>query len=147
MKLINLLKQFFRKKEQPQIISYTELNNIIPYIKEQAGTIYLNNPNLKTLDYEYALLTKKQVEEFLKSDWTNWKIYRKEKFDCDDFAIVLWGKFHEKFGNCSVGFACSNEHAFNIFIDDKKKLWLIEPQTDKIFTSKLNRYKLKLVLI
>ena len=146
MGLLDFLKQLF-SKEQPQIISYVELNNIIPYIKNQSGKIILNNPNLKALDSEFALLTKKQVVEFLKSDWTNWRIYRKEKFDCDDFAIILWGKFHEKFGNCSVGFACSNVHAFNLFIDENRKLWIIEPQTDKIFTTNDNKYELKMVLI
>jgi len=147
MTFIDFIKQLFIKKEQPQIISYVELNNIIPYVKNQAGKIVLNNPNLKALDSQYALLTKKQVEDFLKSDWTNFRLYRKEKFDCDDFAIILWGKFHEKFGNCSVGFACSDEHAFNFCVDESRKLWIIEPQTDKIFTTSNKKYEIKFAMI
>jgi len=147
MIFIDILKLLFFKKEKPQIISYIELNNIIPYIRNQAGKIYLINPDLKVLDNEYALLTKTQIEEFLKSDWTNFRNYRKEKFDCDDFAIVLLGRFHEKFGNCSVGFACSDTHAFNFFVDEKRKLWLIEPQTDKIFISSNSKYKINFALI
>ena len=133
MNFFEFLFKLFAKKK-PQIINYIELNNLIPYLKNQGGVLHLINPNLETLDHEYALLTKEQVEDFLKSDWTNWRIYRKEIFDCDDFAIILLGKFHEKFGSCSVGFALSDIHAFNIFIDINKKVWIIEPQTDKILS-------------
>lgn len=147
MTFIDFLKQLFGRKEKPQIITYIELNNIIPFIKKQTEIIYLNNPNLKRLDSWYAALTKEQVKDFLKSDWTNFRFYRKEKFDCDDFAIILWGKFHEKFGNCSVGFACSDTHAFNFFIDENRKFWIIEPQTDKIFTTINKKYKIKFALI
>lgn len=146
MKFLKLLKLFFTK-DKKAFINRTQLNNIIPYVKIKNKKIILNHPNLKTLDSKFALLTKKQVQDFLKLDWTNWRVYRGEKFDCDDFAIILWGKFHEKFGNCSVGFGCSDSHAFLFFVDVNRKFWIIEPQNDRVFVSNANKYKVKFAII
>lgn len=77
--------------------------------------------------------------------------YRLEAFDCDDFAYVLLGKEREWFGKnspqslggstfawISGDLRLYNEteqygHAMNLFIDNEKKVWLIEPQNYKIY--------------
>lgn len=51
-------------------------------------------------------------------------VYVPERFDCDDFAAVLFGKW--------AGLAWTNVHALNWFIDENGKFWFIEPQTKKI---------------
>lgn len=79
--------------------------------------------------------------------------YRLESFDCDDYAYVLMGREREWYGLNSPSTSGSafgwisgdlrlhnetdwNYHAMNVFIDNNKKVWVIEPQTNEIFDPK-----------
>jgi len=146
--LINLLSSKIEPKQELSFgtISSVEIENFFP--SEQDGiTIKLFNNKVTVNDYNYKLPTKKQIADFLTLDSTNNYKYIMDEFDCDDFAIILHGKLRERFVNFAIGYAQSSTHSFNFFIDEKKKLWLIEPQTDKIFTTKDTRYKIEMVLI
>uniref|UniRef100_A0A6M3JPB7 Agglutinin C-terminal domain-containing protein n=1 Tax=viral metagenome TaxID=1070528 RepID=A0A6M3JPB7_9ZZZZ len=50
--------------------------------------------------------------------------YIPEKFDCDDFAAELYGKF--------AGLVWSDVHALNWFISEDNKFYFIEPQTRRL---------------
>ncbi len=50
--------------------------------------------------------------------------YEAEKFDCDDFAAKLYGKF--------AGLVWTNVHSLNWFFDESSTFWWIEPQTRKV---------------
>ena len=147
--MINWLKSLFKIKITPEkghgVIFANEIQKLIPSAKKDK--IYLTNPDLTIADKTYILPRKEQIENFLLSDSTNRYKYQTEMFDCDDFAMVLLGRLRERFPNFAIGFAASGEHAFNFFIDNTRKLWLIEPQTDKIFTSKSVKYKTTMALI
>ena len=133
MTFINFIKQFFKK---PKITIRIIVNK-----KEL-------NIKAKFLDNLYQLPQFNEVRDFINNDNLSFKKYRKEYFDCDDFAIILWGRLREQFQGCAVGFALSGTHAFNVFIDDKRKMWIIEPQTDKIFKYDNNpKYKIKTLII
>jgi len=68
--------------------------------------------------------------------------------DCDNFARSLSGRFSNvdlaglSFGECHVvlrheiGDGAQGAHAINIFMDADHKIWLIEPQSDRIYTPK-----------
>ena len=126
----------------PKTISSSELRT---HIYEHAKVEWLAEDSIYFLPTEENMTT---VINYLDAVFRKFGIYFiPEGLDCDDFAIILWGKFHEKFGNCSVGFATSNEHAFNFFIDENKKLWIIEPQNDTIFITNESKYKIKFAII
>lgn len=103
---------------------------------ETSNTIYLNNPMKITTDKNYSLLTLEQMETFLKNDKLNYRKLKEESFDCDDFSFVLLGRMKQKFKGFAIGIMFSYDHAYNIFIDENRIVYIIEPQTDKI--TKLN---------
>ena len=86
------------------------------------------------LDTKYKLTSKEKVEEFLLNDNVSFQKFRKEKNDCENFAVQLNGRLNEWAPEFALGFAISKNHAFNVFIDSDKKVWIIEPQTDKIMS-------------
>ncbi len=117
--------------------------------KKRKDVINLTPVKVYVIDEKYNLTNIKNIQKFLLKDLTNYKNYSAEKSDCDDFAIKLWARFKELHPNFALGFAISNSHAFNIFIDDQLKIWIIEPQTDRVFEYKnvKSKYKLKMVII
>lgn len=95
-------------------------------------------------DGTYRLLTKEQ--------WTQvaalcpshrFKHSRSEQLDCDDFVQIFRGWLAEKgYGNCAAGLIgtlhyfngnMSGGHATIGVIDTDRKVWIIEPQTGKIY--------------
>ena len=148
MTFFNFIKQLFLKEKIKTSIpiSATKIKTLIPY-SDGANIIYLTNPHVYNSDKSYKTIEKSEVEKFLKSDWTNFKFYKKETMDCDDFAFILLGKARERIPGGAFGWAASKTHAFNFFVDSNKKFWIIEPQTDKIFTSSDNKYQIKFCII
>lgn len=107
--------------------------------------------DLKVLanDSEYALLSREIVEEFLRSDHTDQRKYGRESLDCDDFALIVLGRFklwfHERCPGMGSAFGFISgdlrpqrapdqprPHAMCCFIDHERTVWLLEPQNDAI---------------
>ena len=74
------------------------------------------------------------MKAYLEEDYSNWKIYKKDTYDCDNFALHLWSKVKKDYPLLAFGYILSSSHAFNIFIDDKLQIWFVEPQSDKIMS-------------
>ena len=127
-------------------ITQTELKELF---KEDSKTINLTPLKIYTLDRKYNLTDLKNLNKFLFKYLTDAKSYEEETYDCDDFAIKLWAKFKSFYPNYALGLALSNSHVFNIFIDDKKKIWVIEPQNDQVmdYENITSKYKLKMIII
>jgi len=108
---------------------------------------HMGNVPIKLLDETYYIPTKKEVDKFLELDDTNLKKYKKDIFDCDNFAEVLCARA-ALFTNFHLIYAESKTHAYNYVItkdNGEFSLWLIEPQTDKIVPASeaknIDRYK------
>ena len=70
---------------------------------------------------------------FLAQDETNKMEYQSETLDCDDFAFRLKGQFSiPEWSGLALGICWTQNHALSCFVDEKWKLWFIEPQTDEI---------------
>ena len=90
-------------------------------------------------DEKYRVISKEEMAELLRKDDTNFLPYIPTYADCDDFSDVLLGQLTRK--TWSQGFAIGQlwfyteewGHAINFFVDGEK-LWLVEPQNDRIFT-------------
>ena len=125
-----------------ETISSAELKTII---KGAFG----NSITIIKADKDYALYSKSDLERFLSNDKVDKLKYANSKFDCDDFAISLCGKerswYRQAEGDAGSTFGILHgdlrkketdteprHHAVNYFIDENKKIWLIEPQTDEI---------------
>lgn len=64
--------------------------------------------------------------------------YSSEVFDCDNFSLMfsamsMYSAYKSGFNySIALGIAWSQTHAFNIFLDNTGKVWILEPQTGKV---------------
>lgn len=103
---------------------------------------------IHTPDPEYYNPTMDEVKQILEETKIERLTYKKNKFDCDNFALGLKWKVgktalkedHREVEYC-IGIVWGKikmndqwvNHAINWFIDDQGKIWLIEPQNDEVF--------------
>ena len=135
-----ILKLLFRKEIKFIPNSFGEIG--IGELRKKLG-----KGNWYLTDGKFKLTNLKQMMDWLIQDKENLTEYKDEINDCDNFAIQLAGRLNKAFPNFVVGYAQSSSHAFNIFMDENKKIWFIEPQSNTVFYSNAKRYKLKMVLI
>ena len=96
------------------------------------------NTPLYISDTMFQTTTKEELIRFLKEDIVDKNKYISEKYDCDDFSYQLMGNISSpKWGMLPFGILWSETpnggHAINCFIDNNREVWIIEPQSDKIF--------------
>ena len=90
------------------------------------GEIYLS-------DSTYLLCSVADISKFLQQDGTNKCKYQTEAYDCDNFSYRLMGQFSvPDWGQLAFGIVWSNFHALNLFVDEQRKVWFVEPQNDNI---------------
>lgn len=107
-------------------IEYKELHKLLKKGLGRKAHIYL-------VDAKYQLIEKSEMERFLKEDKTDLLTYVPEYFDCDDFSFRLMGQFSTPgWGGIAFGISFSKVHAFNIFVDAQKKIWILEPQSNNV---------------
>lgn len=137
-------------------ISYIDLEKII---KEKLPCT--KDISLTTADAVYTLVPYDEIYDYVNHhDKTNQIKYKPELYDCDDFSSTLSGNVRawfttlvsarksnnttEKLGGPAFGIVHGDirskkdptepsPHAMNFFVDEKKRLWLVEPQTDAFF--------------
>jgi len=125
---------FLIKKELPskirptstRVISAQGLLVILRRKFPDSGEIYLS-------DHNYLMCNKADIELFLRQDATNqWK-YQAETFDCDDFAIRLWGQFTiPEWSHLAFGMVWTQVHAMNILVTEDDEVFFVEPQSDEL---------------
>ena len=109
-------------------ITGSELHSIIRD-KFSEGDIHLSDP---WSEAHYSLCDIEDIEAFLDVDETNHYQYVSHKFDCDNFARLLWGQFgNPDWAHFAIGLFWSDKHAMVVCIDANEDLWLIEPQNDE----------------
>ena len=109
-------------------ITGAELYQIIRN-KFPEGDIHLSDPWSEAV---YSLCDIEDIEDFLDVDETNHYRYVQHKFDCDNFARLLWGQFGiPEWAHFAIGLFWSDLHAMVICVDANEDVWLIEPQTDE----------------
>ena len=85
-------------------------------------------------DTEYSLTSREEAEKIVKQSQTESRKWTKENHDCDNFSFALQGYWSKGLYSFPFGIAWSNNHAFNIFIDNTKQIWIVEPQNSKFYT-------------
>lgn len=123
------------KKEREEITA----GNLVHLLTKEFGSdavIYL-------VDYDYHLIDYAEMERFLAEDKTNLSKYVAEYHDCDDFSFRLMGQVSIP-GWSDIAFGIvfvmtpQGGHAVNCFVSTAKEVYLIEPQTDKMFSTPSN---------
>ena len=54
-----------------------------------------------------------------------------EAYDCEDFSYALMGFWRRIVGTVAFGIVWSDTHAFNFMVDEKRQIWIVEPQGNK----------------
>jgi hypothetical protein len=113
--------------------------------------------NIEFGDAYYGLPPKEYVEDvldrtyfdrepyILKTMTIDDKPWQRYLHDCDDFSRSLSGRFaHSDLSGLALGELkvrltteegeVKGAHAINFFVDDTKRVWMIEPQSDQIFS-------------
>ncbi len=126
MGIIESIKRLFKK---PPVVMATASDILEIIGKDVIHKVTLN-------DQRYILPTEKEVRRALLDLGISYLRSEREKdfFDCDDFAIILWGKMKEyrhgwAFGRLNVNNKrTALTHALNFFISNERKMILVEPQ-------------------
>jgi len=123
-------------------IGYNEVNYLLKPLTQ----------NLFISDLYFKTTSKEEAKKFSETTRLIYREWKREKFDCDNFSFALMGYWNESLGNFAFGIAWSKSHAFNIMIDHKKQIWIVEPQTNRFYkleNIKKNKlyWPLRLILI
>ena len=125
-------------------------------------TFSLKFNELITFDYIYEPVLYHEMEYFL----NNYYIEKSTKDkDCDDFAFIMQGRqkefhwnnhkntFPRKTFSSAFGIAAGKSktediyHAFNTFIDENRTIWIVEPQTNRMYTPMMYEYTIDKLII
>lgn len=118
-------------------------------------TMKIDPKQIKLADAKYNAYDVECLRKFLEYDVENNNVYTEESFDCDDFSTglmaqerawyaragtkrastfgMVWGDIRSKDTDTEP-----SPHSLNFLIDNNKTIWLIEPQTDRIFRPTAN---------
>jgi hypothetical protein len=85
-------------------------------------------------DPHFDPISNKAMTEFLAFDNTNFKEWKEDIWDCDNFSLQFVAAAQRYFTlrglNPAVGIIWTDKHAFNFYINLKMEVYFIEPQTD-----------------
>jgi|GEM_PF-2590890 len=105
--------------------------------------------HIRIADTDYSAPTRAEFEAWLHNDNVNAHAYHPEWFDCDDFARALRCKIF-KIGQqykttftiayCE-GYTDDSYHAYNLLIDGKDMIYIVEPQNDRCVPVGENQYR------
>lgn len=127
---------FFKKKYG--ITKPVNTKIIDGYIVKQLLRHEFGNVPLDISDKKFKTTDFSEYIRFLDYDLTDKNIYVSEWFDCDDFSVMLHGNITIPywsalaFGELWVR-TPNGGHAVNMFIDNDQKVWIVEPQNDRVF--------------
>ena len=103
--------------------------------------------NIRISDRFFTLCDKSNAEKIFGLSPIKFRKYQAEIYDCDDFSFSFMGLYRWVIPNFAVGIIWTKTHAYNFFIDSDKKLWGIEPQSNKIFEVTDKKENVQLMLI
>ena len=100
------------------------------------------NRDIKVGDAKFDPISMRDMQTFLEIDKTDLIEYKKDIFDCENFALRLHANAHDYFARKGLnadfgelwGPTTIGAHAINCFRTPANVYYLIEPQNDKIFT-------------
>lgn len=126
----NVFNYCVERKSEGVTIDHLELHKII-------DGVFPGVRNLRMMDKQSQTINSKEVLSLLINTKIIKQDYVIQKYDCDDYAFALKGFFSQKgLSNSTFGIMISRTHAYNFFLDEEKQLWIMEPQSSKVFLAK-----------
>lgn len=127
MKILNLILQMLKLK----YIGLSDNSRTNYWIMKSILNTCTRDNHI--LDNIYTLLSVEDMQKILKINFIKNLQYRKEIFDCDDFAFNFMWFIRNLFGNVAVGVVFieldnGSRHALNFMVTEKREIYLIEPQ-------------------
>lgn len=118
---------------EPKYLEDIDVSEIITIIQAQYPKI-----PLYARDRNYKTTTTDELKRFLRYDRIDENSYIPDIYDCDDFSFALVGSINQHWGCLSLGamwikHSHKKPHALNFFIDKERKIWIVEPQSDKVY--------------
>ena len=125
------IKEDSFKPQYLEHIGFTEIYTILQ--AEYPDTpIYIG-------DRDYKTIPLAELKKYLRHDDTDRHSYVDEYYDCDDFSFRLMGNLSNSswgslpFGIIWVQTETGGAHAVNVFIDNNREIWIVEPADDRVF--------------
>ena len=116
-----------KKIKTPKTMGFIDYNGVNQLFKPITQNLFIS-------DLRFRLTSKEEAEKFTNATKLKFRRWIREDFDCDNFSFALLGYWSESLESFAFGIAWSRTHAFNIMIDKDKKIWIVEPQTNRYYT-------------
>jgi hypothetical protein len=130
-------------REDKTFISAADLRTLI---SRQLGEKLDRNFGLYIADGEYYCTPVDDAREIIENSALDRQTWVRQRFDCDDFAVVLKSHFAQasyadgkrRASHCFgvVWGMLPGPHAINWMVNDDLKLRFVEPQTDEVYFPK-----------
>ncbi len=141
MNLWNAIKSVWLEKYQeyrqkyftPKVEGHLYYDDMVQILRNNLPTW----GTFQVLDNHYLIPDERDIMNFLDLNFFKYKLWLKDKFECENFAICLLGWFYLLFPGYSIGLACvktpNGAHCLLFFIDKLKRIHYIEGQNSTIF--------------
>jgi hypothetical protein len=129
------------------LITVDKLKSIYKKYYKDLTEIFILDPVFTCPTYNQI----KKIVEIIRTDIIDLK-YKKDLFDCDDYSLLMNARVHTYFYEHSIDsyqstfgevfiikqslFNNNVYHMMNSFVDDKFKLYFVEPQSGKFYLAK-----------
>lgn len=126
IELTNTIRQD-KKIVCPKVIDTISYNSVMKILSDNGIK------NVELSDNYFDLTSVDEAKKYSEETKVQYEKYVSEEHDCDNFSFALLGYWSESLKSFAFGTARSMTHRYNIMIDDKKELWICEPQTNQWF--------------
>lgn len=126
------LKQVVPYPPPPKIENISQKDTA--WVQQVLDGMNLNIQRLP-LDQTYYLCSQTDFLNIVAWDWVDTYEYRKETFDCENFAFLFKARMDLFFGLNQVGLVVDYGagHAYNIVLYPNGKVQILEPQSDALW--------------
>lgn len=138
MEIANTLFIFFKKPNMPTKGELTLSSSKIQTVLRNECKV--TNDKIIVRDDSKVTWDKSVWDEFVKLGYVKNRQYVAEKFDCEDFTLVMSATAAEVLGNSMFGILdhdrpkLGDAHSINFFIDSSRKVWIYEPQDGSVMS-------------
>lgn len=130
--ILGFLRLFYRHKATGIVeIGNTNITNLIPDL--QSSPIKADG-GVWILDEWYYFCSLADWKRIFQSVLVGMPPPDKDRFDCEDYALLTCARIIEGYQLNAIGIAMSAYHAFNIF-KSEQGLLLLEPQSGEVFAA------------
>jgi hypothetical protein len=134
MSLINHIINYYSNRNKPSV-ERKQVDNrpfmakaVNEYIDEHS-----NDGGRILLDGAYYVASKQDMRAVIESDQTDKRPYKKNTYDCENFALSFMAGVQKEYGLTNVGLVIdwSGGHSYNMIVYDNGEVDLYEPQSDE----------------